>query len=518
MHSRRLLGVIFTVAVAMLSATFGTAFGETAGSAAAPNYGGDLVIARLGDMKGLDPLPTYEPETLITLLAIMETPLANGGDGKIAPQLATSLTLGGDGLTWTMKLREGVQFSNGAPLTSADVKFSIDRARLSSEGFSYLLAPIAVVNVVDDLTLQIVTSKPTAYLPSLMTLWIIGVVPADYGGKTRKEFFEAPIGTGPFTFSAWTPGKSVTLLRNKNYWQKGKPYLDSVTWTQVPDDNSRVVQIQGGKAQIAAALPFSAADQVDAIGGVSVKEFNSSIVWFLIFNQSKPVFQDAHVRRAIAMALDKKSMLQAVNFGRGSAACSILPPSMPYHSDTVPCLAFDVEAAKAEMAASSVPNGFSTSLLIGGTDTAAGTFAEIAVANLAQIGINLTIDKVDPAQLYDIQSQGGYDMIYQWWASDIVDPNEQLTFMLDPGIGGTQSYWSFYNNAEIVDLLAKGRSEFSDEARSKLYAKVQDLQAADVPHVPILYSPGMFAVSDKVHGFDVLRTGTYFLQNIWLEK
>lgn len=109
-------------------------------------------------------------------------------------------------------------------------------------------------------------------------------------------------------------------------------------------------------------------------------------------------------------------------------------------------------------------------------------------------------------------------MIYQWWASDIVDPNEQLTFMLDPGIGGTQSYWSFYNNAEIVDLLAKARSEFSDEARSKLYAKVQDLQAADVPHVPILYSPGMFAVSDKVHGFDVLRTGTYFLQNIWLEK
>jgi peptide/nickel transport system substrate-binding protein len=415
-------------------------------------------------------------------------------------------------------LREGVEFSDGTPLTSADVKFTLDRARTSDEGFAYMFGPIAEVTAVDDLTLTITTTDPTSYLPSLLALWTGAILPADFGGVSEEEFFEAPIGTGPFVYDSWTAGETLKLNRNDSYWQEGLPYLDSVSWTTVSDDNARITQLQGDQAQIISELPFSAIQQLGSSPDLAVESFPSLLQYFLMFNFEKEPFQDPEVRTAIAYALDKESMKEAALFGEGEVACSVLPPSMLFYSPDVPCLEFDLDAAKATMAESTVPDGFSTTLLVAGTTGTASTVADIVVENLKEIGIDVQITRVDDAQLYDTQATGDYDMIYQGWASDIPDPDQQLTFMLDPEVGGVESYWTFYENPVVTEQLAAARAEFDETARGDLYAEIQDIQAVDLPQIPLLFQPFLFAQSDSVNGFEVLPTGNYFLQNVWLSE
>jgi peptide/nickel transport system substrate-binding protein len=285
----------------------------------------------------------------------------------------------------------------------------------------------------------------------------------------------------------------------------------------VSDDNARITQLQGEQAQIIADAPFSAIEQLRAMPGVEARTFPSLLQYFLMFNMSREPFQDPMVRTAIAQALDKPAMQLAALVGEGEVACSVLPPTIRFHAE-VECLDYDVEAAKAALAESTVPGGFETTLLVGGTTGTASIAAEIIVENLKAIGITVTIERVDEAQLYETQSTGDYDMIFQGWASDIPDPDQQLTFMLDPEVGGVESYWTFYENPEVTELLAQARLEFDETARGELYAQVQEIQAVDLPHVPLMFFPYLFAEREEVEGFEVLPTGNYLLQNVWLSQ
>lgn len=498
------------------SATSQSEAPESSAAEGEPVTGGDLTIAREVDVKQLDPVAAVETATIHSLLMMMETLLVSNDEGGTDPLLAESVEPGADDLTWTVALRDGVTFSDGSPMTSEDVKFSLDRARTSEDGFAYLLAPIAEVSIVDELNLTLVTSAPVAYLPALLALWTGAIIPADFAGQSEEAFFEAPVGTGPFAFSSWEPGGDMELVRNDSYWEEGKPYLDSVTWTLVSDADARLTQLQGGQAQVVTA-PFSAIDQLEGVEGVEVREFPSLLNQFLMFNLSKEPFDDVNVRTAIAHALDKESMQDAALFGRGEVACSILPPSIAFYSPDVDCLPFDLAAAEAAMAESSVPDGFSTTLLIA-AESEASTIAQIVVENLRPLGIEVEITQVDPSQLYETQSEGDYDMIYQGWGSDIPDPDEQLTFMLDPEAGGVESYWTFYDSSEVVEKVTAARQEFDEDARSELYAEIQDIQAVDLPHVPLVFQPFLWAEADEVQDFEVLPTGNYRLQDVWLDS
>jgi peptide/nickel transport system substrate-binding protein len=468
------------------------------------------------DVKQLDPLEAVETATIHTLLMMFETLMVTTDDG-VEPQLAESLEVADDGLTWTITLKEGITFSDGSAMDSEDVVATIQRVLDNPDvGFAYMFAPVASVTAVDELTVELVTSEPVAFVPSLLALWTGAILPAE-AVDDPDAFFEAPIGTGPFTYDSWEIGGSTTLVKNETYWQEGLPHLDSVTWTTVSDDNARTTQLQAGQAQIVADAPFSAIEQMNAMEGVEATAYPSLLQYFLMFNLSREPFEDQHVRTAIDLAIDKAAIQQAALFGEGEVACSILPPSMAYYSDDVPCTEQDLDAAAAELAESSVPDGFETTLLVGGTTGTASTAADIIVANLEEIGISVEIVRVDDSQLYETQSSGDYDMIFQGWASDIPDPDQQLTFMLDPEIGGVESYWTYYEDPEVTELLATARTSFEDEDRAAAYAEVQEIQATALPHIPLIFTPFLFAAQDSVKGFEVLPTGNYLLQNVWLE-
>ena len=186
------------------------------------------------------------------------------------PWLATSYDLSPDQLTYTFHLRPGVKFHNGQPMTSADVKFSLDTARDPNTGWGYIDAAIKSVSAPDPMTVVVKTKYKWAPLIADIALFNNAVLPKDYAGKSQKEFYTHPIGTGPFKWDHWTHGKEIELVKNPDYWQPGKPHLDSVTWTTVPDDATRELQLKGGQAQIDEFPPFSTIDTLKATPGVTM--------------------------------------------------------------------------------------------------------------------------------------------------------------------------------------------------------------------------------------------------------
>ena len=220
----------------------------------------------------------------------------------MVPQLATSYKVSSDKKTYTFTLRQGVKFSNGQPMTSKDVKFSIDQNTKASQGWGFINTAIKSTSAPSPDTFVVHLKYPWAPLLADLSIFANGIIPDNYAGKSETAFYNAPIGTGPFKWDVWHKGQSLTLVKNPLYWQKGLPYLDSITWTDVASDNTRQQQLQGGQAQIDQFPAWSTVTNLQSTQGVHMNLFNSTQTNYLAFNETRKPFQDVHVRRAISLA------------------------------------------------------------------------------------------------------------------------------------------------------------------------------------------------------------------------
>lgn len=483
-----------------------------------PQAGGDLVMARSTEPTSLVPTVPTDNTAIWTMEEMYDTLLAPSKDGQsLEPSLATKWKQSGDKLSWTFDLRQGVKFSNGQPMTSADVKFSIDQASKKAAPFSFINQVIDKVSAPDDKTVVVKTKKPWSPLPSDMALYANSVVPKDYAGMSADEFAKKPIGTGPFKFDHWTKGQELKLVKNPNYWKEGRPYLDSVTFNVVNDGNTRATQVQSGQIQINEGPDYSSIKGLENQSGVQVGKFTSSSVSYLTMNNEHKPFDDPNVRKAIAHAVDRNALNKTVLFGNGKPATSYLTPALWAHDDSVQPPAYDLNAAKASLAKSSQPNGFSTSLLISSGDADSASSAQLVQSSLGKIGIKIKIKTLDSSANYAARQAGDFDIGFTNCTTDIIDPDEIIRFagLYD---GGSHAVYSFYKNPKL-DKLADQATEITDRAKRKaIYDKIQQQVNADSPHVPLYYTPAMYSFSDKVHDFKTLPTGNYNLVDVWLSK
>lgn len=483
-----------------------------------PRTGGDLIFARPEDNTTMDPIAAVETETIYVLKHIMETLFVTSEDGKsVEPWLATGHELSDDKLTWTIPLREGVMFHDGQEMVADDVVFSIDRGRSEDSGFGFLLAAIDTVEAVDDHTVEITTLYPWDPLLADLALWSASIVPSDLRGMSAEAFFEDPIGTGPFTLDAWKRGTELRVVRFDDYWQEGKPYLDSVTWRQVPDTNTRVLQLQGGQADIVSDVPFNTVESLDSADGTAAQGFASTTNFYLMFNTTIEPFDDVHVRRAIAHAIDKEAMAEAVLFGQGRPACSIIQETVAFYDPETPCLDFDLEAAQEELAQSPVPDGFDTTYLVPDEPTAVA-IAEIIQQQLQPLDINMEIERIDPGQFYETLSNFDYELAYAGFSMDIPDPDEVVSFMLDYENGGGDSYSTGYNNPEMNELVRAAQQELDDDARQEIYTQIQQLHADEIPHFPLVFVTTPFGWRESVQDLFINPVGDRHLENVWLSE
>jgi peptide/nickel transport system substrate-binding protein len=512
----RFTGIAAAATVAL--AACGSGASGTSDSSA-PADGGDLTIARAADIISMDKTTTFDNNSIYVMEQIMEPLFTVSADGtEVKPWLATDYKVSDDKLTYTIKLRGGVKFSNGDPLTAADVKFSIDEdTKTGDEGWGFINAAIDTVTAVDDSTVEIKVKYPWAPLLADLSLFSNGIVPENYGGKTAEEFYQAPVGTGPFVWGEWKQGQYVKVTANKDYWGDEGPHLDSVTWTVVPDANTRKLQLQGGQIDIDDTPDWSSFSSMKNTPGINAQTFESTRMDYLSLNEQRPPFQDVHVRRAIAYAVDRDAMVKAVLYGNGTPATSLLSPGTPFFSKNAGGATYDVAKAKEEMAQSSVPQGFSTSLLIASGNPDQASVAQILQEELKEIGIDLKITQLDPTANKQARLKADFDMAMQAWTMDIPDPDEWTSFAVDPE-GGSHSSFTYYNNPDVVALNKQAQQEIDESKRADLYEQLQQKTSEDAYLTYLYYSPYVYAMTDKVKGFHVTPLGNYHLEDVSLSK
>ncbi len=504
-----------TVMVTGLAACSNSATTQGGGT---PAKGGDLTIVRPGDSVSMDNTMVFSNASIWVFQQMLESLYEVTPDGRdVKPLLAESHTLSPDKLTWTFKLKQGVKFSNGSPMTSADVKFSLDKARSTKGGWEFLDVAIKSVDAPDPATVVVTTKYPWAPLLADLANFSNAILPKDYAGKTHEEFLKAPIGTGPFVWDHWNKGSELKLVKNPTYWDAGKPSLDSVTWKVVPDDNSRNVQIQGGQAQVNESPPFSSLEQLKGQPGVKVELFPSTKTDYILMNQSKKPYDDVHVRRAISYAIDREALVKTLLFGNGTVANSFLMPNVPYYDKSTPGIQYDMAKAKEELAQSSVPNGFTTTFLASSGDNTDQALAQVLQSSLKELGITVKIQNVDPSAAHDLQNEMKYEISHSYWTMDIADPDELVTFAVDPE-AGSHSFLTGYNNPKVVADTKAAQKTFDPQERQKLYSAIQKQAADDAFLAFLYYSPFSYALSSKVNGFVALPTGNYHLEDVTLNK
>jgi peptide/nickel transport system substrate-binding protein len=249
---------------------------------------------------------------------------------------------------------------------------------------------------------------------------------------------------------------------------------------------------------------------------VVLEEFPAWEVDLLVMNEKLPQFADVHVRRAITYAIDRPAIVAAANFGTGLPAGSFFPPSLEYYSKATPVLDFSVSKAKAELAQSKYPKGFSTKILVDSGNAKFVTYATIIKSQLAAINIDVTITGLDHSAFETTFQKYDYEMFIDYAINDISDPDEMASFELNYKDGGSESYWSSFNDPAITAIVNEAEGEFNTTKRASLYAKIQELVAEAAPFVPIDYPPYIYATTKTVQGFNVNPGGAYRLEDVWL--
>jgi peptide/nickel transport system substrate-binding protein len=471
-----------------------------------------MVFSRAADIQSLDPTSVFDNPSIWAQEQIYETLYTVTANGAgVRPWLATGYTLSADNRTWTFKLRPGVRFFNGGLMRASDVAYSIDRARESKNGFGYIDAAIESVMAPDDRTVVITTKYPWAPLLADLSLFVNGVVPRNLDGLSPAAFFRHPIATGPFTVAGWQRGNYLLLRRNPDYWQTGRPYLDQVEFTVVADDAARLARLGSGEAQIVESQPAD----VTALGdttGAAAAVFPSTRIDVLLPNERFKPLADVHVRRAIASAIDRRAIVNAVLDGQGRPANSTFPEGVPFYNPRNPGVTFDLARAKDELAQSAYPHGFKVEFLTS-SDPSYTEVARGIQQELAPLGIDVTIRTVAPTDLFALQQKFHYQLSIDDWTMDIPDPDEYAAYSLTPN-GGAHSFYTDFSDPRMTALVDRAQRTFSRSTRAALYTEIQHLADADVPQIPLYYSPLVYGVTRNVHGFRVYPLGNYHLEDV----
>lgn len=515
-HRRRFAAAAASALAAalLLSSCAGSSQPADEGAAGEPVAGGTLTFGRDASANDLDLNQQITANNAFAIDKIFEPLVSFDEKGEIVPWLA-DYSESDDGLSYTFTLRDGLQFSDGTDVTPDDVVFSLNR-HLEVEGPLPLEAPIASIEASGDREITIVLESP--YTPFLSELagFSNGIFPKDFGGQSEEEFFKKPVGTGPFAVDEWDPNGDLSFVRNEYYWQEGKPYLDGLVYKFIADDTQLRQQLAAGQIDAIDAVPAANAAEVDDAANTVLSQTDGWSTEQVFFNTQRDWFADAHVRRAIAHALDREGIAKATTFGTAEVANALLPPTIRYSAnDDVDALGYDLDAAKDELAQSEFPDGFSATLIVPSGNSQRGQIAQIIQESLAKIDIDVKIESLDIAVFRERFFDFDYDFMVNNGQSDAPDPNGFITFQADPD-GFSNSYWTHFTDDRVTELMHEGRTTPDGDERQAIYAEIQQILADQVPYIPLFFPANLKATTDRVHDFTVLPNGSVRFQDAWL--
>lgn len=513
MNSKKWVTGTVALSMSLVTAACTQTAGSTkAGSTAGSQTNGNLTVARALDAIDLSPDGSFLRSTDSQIVTLIADGLYRiNKDDQVEPAIAAAIPkVSDDQLSWTIALKPGTKFSNGASITSADVKFSLDNAKKGNQQ-GKLFQSIASIDTPDAQTVVIHTATKDATL-----LWKLATVPAvilpnNFNGVPEKTFYQQPVGAGAFMIAERKPSVDLKLVRNPSYYGT-KANLASITFLPVKDPNTRVLRLRAGNVDMIEDPPTQQVAQLR--NGSSFQIVSLPVgAMRLGLNTTKAPLNDLHVRRAISLALDRTSMVKAALGGNGTIACSWISPTvLRGHKPAFGCTT-NLAEANNEMAKSAHAQGATFTLVYDSADSQMPLTAQIIQSDLAKINIKVELDgttnQLYKAALANKTFQGRFSLF-----ATPGDPGLSVSNYIATDAESTSSPML----SVITGEYAQAAATFDETARFAIYYTIMD-QIAENGDAIGLYNPNkLWASTTKVTGAAVLPTNKLNFTDISISK
>lgn len=476
-----------------------------------PVRGGSITVGLETDLRGFDPIKgRVLGNSAATVINVIQERLFDlDPDGNLVPELATGMESENDGMSWLVRLREGVSFHDGTPFDADAVVAHWERILSPAYIGGLFLRPMDKVEKVDSHTVRFhlkhpwapfanVISQPIAfgsYLPS----------PSAVEADTQHRH---PVGTGPYMFKEWTSGDRFVVQPNPNYWRDGPPYLDEITFRFLPDQQTRLASLQSGDIDVMwmdRGTTIRSAQKDDSL--VAHETLGTGSLIIILFNASKPPLDNALVRRALSHAWNQDVAMQVMY--RNTQETVTHPYGVGLDCGTAGYRAHDIDAAKALLAEFGQPVELD---MIHTTTPRGREVGQMVQQFFKRVGVTLNLTPVDQLQLRQRVFTNNYQ-ISGWRIGDTGDLGPQLF-----GLFRKDSPYNImkYNTPEMDALLDAQRETVDPDARNALLCQVAEKINEDAP---IVYAGGRrhYAFSrPRVKDIPPLANGLIRLGDVWV--
>jgi ABC-type transport system substrate-binding protein len=499
-------------------------------AAQASKQGGAAVVTFNNDLTTLDPHVGYDWQNWSVIKSIFDGLMDyKPGTTELEPDLAESSAVSDDGLTYTFKLREGLKFHNGRAVTSADVKYSLERAvnpSTQSPGGGYFgmikgyddvsagkATELAGIATPDDRTVVFTLTRPDATFLHLMAINFSYVVPKEEVEKAGADWGKQPVGTGAFKFVEWAPGQRLVLERNADYFRSGVPYLDRLTFEFGQDPTVAVLRLKKGEVDIVGdGIPPAQFAEVmaDPANKDLIAAGDQLHTGYVTMNVTQAPFDNPKVRQAINMAINKDRIVRLIN-NRAVPASQALPPAMPGYNPDNKGYPYDPEGAK-KLLSESGAGDITTELYAMNVDPNP-RIAQAIQQDLAAIGIKAEIRSLAQAEVIAAGGAGKAPMVWSGgmaWIADFPDPANFYHGILGCA-GAVEGGWNWakYCNKELDARAAKADAMVkTDQAEARIaeWRTLFDDVLKEAPWAPIFNEKRFTYHSARLGGDPALFT------------
>jgi len=491
--------------------------------------GGTLLIGMAAEPITLNPDGKVDSNMALIAPLLFSKLMTVTATGKIVPDLAESVDLSDDDMTYTFHLPADVKFSDGQPLTSADVKFSFEEIVKQGTQAAGVLSAVEKIECPDEHTVTITLSAPNAAFLGSIGYDGVYILPQHvYEGKDwmGADGMQEPVGSGPFKFGKWDSGVSFSVVKNENYY-KGPdlPYLDGVTYSFISDVDTALQSFQNGELDIMGLIPSEAATKTlmaDSRYNCYVNMYASR--FYIGFNLDQEPFNDINFRLAVAHAIDIDDLITKAMTTCCVKAKGYFSPLFDWANDpSVTLPAFDLAEANACMEKTGLTKGSDGFYCHVTLDTynyePFPSMSQVLKSQLAEIGIDVNINMMEYAAWDENVAQNhDYQMtvIGTYVGPDVSNVSPHIT---------TGGYFNFmnYSNAKVDQLMNDGAARVAEADRAPYYQEVSRILSEDLPMVMIGEWVAYTPVPAYVHNYPLSdevkdQVGTSDFSQTWLEQ
>ncbi len=463
------------------------------------SYGEKIVRYGLsGDPETLDPQKTARTLAFQVMKSIYDTLIEPDEKGVLVAGLAESWKVSPDLLEWTFYIRRGVLFHNGDKLTALDVKATFDRIKrketASPKASEY--ESISDIEVPDDYTVIFKLSAPASSLPATLASAWSAVLP---GGLIDEghDFNSLPVGTGPFMFKEWVRDGRVYLEKNPNYWMKNLPGIDAVEFNIIPEESVKLQGLLTGQLDIVDMINPDNRDRVRSNPDLKMQERFSSIVMVVAMNNDNETLRNVKVRQALTMAVDKQTVMD-VAYGGGAVVATFMDYTNAYYKNFTHLFPYNPEKAKALLEETGYDWNTELNLVLPQSYAPHVKAGQVIQEMLSKVGVKTKIQIME--SWYDEAYKGGKYDLFVIGHTGKLDPDGRLS-----GYGTDKNYVNWIN-PKAAELIAQAKQTAGFNERKKLYDKILEIMANEVPHIYIGTSSDFVPMRKNINGFRITNT------------